>query len=451
MSTTVNAKATYYHLTPLDKDASTSWIAGGPRKGISNGQCEIGMVFFDKAEIAAAINGGMLTKASLLLNRDTAYGTGTVDISIAPAMYDDVSSIMTYAECMNIIRRGWHYLTTVSGETASIQLPVGWLSGIQGDGFSGVMIYQEEGEGTGSIARFTSAQLELSMDASYVTPVWCRPIGQGDIISSPMRSHQADLYELLHCLHIRQSIDEITLSSFDDIDIGAYDEWKDAIDELQDGTGRAYTAESKDAIDWIEVGNNDLPNAAVINQLRNALESPRGNTGTIETMEVQLYARTFFDHLNTDFTVNKEALTTWDQKGPWSGMNWEYVIDNGEKKKKYTRRFGFWLINDITAGKTINKAKIRLTRNKGANGSQTINLYPVKISSLPATKMKVNDVMDTSVIVGTAQAAIGEMVEIELSDAFRTALGTTYYGVGVDDHQHWTNYGTSATLIINYT
>ena len=467
MSTaTINATSAYYHLTPVGNDARTQWFSGGPRKGISNNQREIGMIIFSMSEIYSAVHNYTVPSAKLVLNRDTAYGSGTVDISIVPISTEAAPQANTYAEAMSRAQRRFHYTTTVSGDTSEIDIPGYWIAMMQAEQFAGVIIYKEIGEGTESEARFTAtASLKITQGATWHDPVWMREIGQGDIISDETHSLKGDMAELMHYINVRLTVDELSGIDFSGLTNGLYKDWPAVVTRMQAAISNGaatsiYGKEGKTAIVWKTVGsissphsdnNIILPNADIMNQLRNALEAPISNHDTTETLAVTQYARTYFEHYDSDFTVNLNELTTWSAKGPWSGMLYEYVMDNGQKKKKYVRRFGFWLLNNITAGKTVNKAKIRLTRTEGASGVQTINLYPVKISSLPNAKMRVSNVMDTSIIVGTATAAIGQTVEIELSDAFRTALGTTYYGVGVDDHQQYTNYGTSATLIINYS
>jgi len=450
MSTTFNATAAYYHQSPLQGSASTPWISGGPRKGISNGQREIGLVLFSRMEIAAALEDGHLPSASLILNRNTAYGTGAVDICIAPVMIDAAPGKMTYDQCLDMAQRGWHYWTSVSGETSRIQLPGAWLHKLLTDPFGGLMIYQEAGEGTSASAKFTeTAQLELKTSASYEAPVWRRNIGAGDEVSNAAQSHQADLWELLHYVNVREAADNLTLTDFTGLEIGLYKDWPGAINRLRVGIAAIYSAESKDPITWIVMTSDDLPNAAIINQLRTSMEIPA--TPDTEILTITKYARTEFVKNNSDFVVNLDSTTEWRaQKVPSSGVVTGTTTINGAKVKQYHHRFGFWLINDITEGKSVASAKILLTRRGGYGGDMSILLYPVLVDELPDERMSVNDVMDVTTLVGSEPAVVGQTTEIELSAAFLAELNDTYFGVGVDDQQQWSEFEASATLIINY-
>jgi hypothetical protein len=456
MSTsTFTATEAYYHQTPVGGNVATEWIAGGPRKGVSNGCKEIGIILFDKEAISTAINHQNVPGAKLTLTRDATYGTQPVDISIAPLHYKPNFVAMNYDECVYIAQRYIHHLTTVEGETAVIDIPGYWLSVFQTYEVNGFMIYHEDGEGTDAPARFTAnAQLELTIGTEWVQPVWMRSIGAGDVISDETHSHVGDMLELFTYINYRRAVDGLQAIDYPVEHRDAYDEWVEAIHDFREAIDDIYEEEGKTAIAWLqyETGEPPLPKASFINQIRNALEAPvSGGIGTMESMAVMEYARTYFDHLDSDFKVNTGTPTTWSRKGPCSGMNWEYVTDGGTKKKKFNRRFGFWLLKSLLAGKTVNNAKLRLTVNSG-NGNNLIRLYPVKISAVPTTRVSVNTVfLNQTEIMGSATATVGQTVDIPLTQDAISKLKTdaNYYGVGVDDHDNWKNFDASATLIIN--
>ena len=468
MSTTLNAKAAYYHLSPLNGDSTSKWNQGGPLKGTVNGQKAIGLVMFDKAEISGAIGANQLQEASLTLHRNTNYDTGAVDISIAPVMGVSVPEKATYAECMEMASRGWHYVTAVSGAASEIKLPGAWLYLLKNNPFAGLIIYQEDGEGTTEPARFTAAaELKLTTGTALKEPIWLRGIGSGDVISDETHSHIADLYELLYYINYRKAADNETLSpppeplltptTFTGIDIGLYKDWKSAITALRTGINAIYTAEGKTEVSWSTIGNDDLPSAAVINQLRNALEVP--STGDAEYLEIADYSRAYFRRLGADFVANLNQDVRWRKgENPEGGHMNEYEeVEAGVRRKAYYRFFSCWHIIGLLAGKTVTSAKLRVTRTKGNTWDNEINLYPVIASTPPDTNMTVNNVMDTSIVVGNGSAAVGETVDIALSSDFITALGraisgtegTKYYGIGVNDTQVWSRFAASATLIIN--
>ena len=482
-TTTINSKKAYYHLSPINGSAESPWQKGAPVKGTVNGQKAIGVYLFDSEAIKDAVSGKYLGSASLILNRNTDYGTDAVDVSIT-FLKDgfSVAGNQTYDQCMKYAVRYAHTLATVSGNQTAVKIPGFWLSFIGGSNpILGFMVYQEKGEGTTEPAYFTtSAKLQLSVSSSpaFESPVWMRPIGQGDVISSDVFSHRLDLREIQYYINLRRNNDGLArITTMDNYQLSTsrvpFEEWPGIITEFQaaisDGTNTSiYGKEGKTAITWKQTGNIHqvdsssniiLPNAEIVNQLRDALEAPMSNLSTKETLTVAKYARATFDNYGSDFTVNLNTATEWSAREPRSGMNWEYTTERGTKDKVYHRRFGIWMFIDKLTGKTITKAKVRLTRVEGASGTHDITLYPVIVSSVPSSNKSVNEVLDTNTEVGTGSAAVGETVEIELSSTFVTRLqnaidsssGTKYYGVGVNDTQYWTNFGTSAKLIINYS
>ena len=452
MSTVLMSTSCAYHVSPAGKDEASEWIAGGAKKGLVDGRRALGLYRFDEDAISAALNGVNLPGAKLILAREAAYGTGEVDICLQMLTDDGGLGSMTHAECLAIGERDKHTLVTVSGESPVIPLPGYWLWYIKNHGITGIMIYQEE-EGTDAPAYFgETAKLQLDIGDQWEAPVWTRPVGTGDIISDSLRSHVADLRELTYYINIRSRVDgrsEISIDSYiDENESALYSDWPAIIRELQDAEDVIVEAESKTAIGWKRAAANDIPDAEIVNQLRNFMESDI--SGPKETVAVTTYGRTYFDHYDSDFTVNLNTTTTWAKKGPWNGMNWEYVTVDGVKRKKYNRRFGIWIFRNKVAGKTVTSLKLRVKRAEGTGSNKEIRLFPVKVSAVPTSKMSINQVMVTSTVVGRGTASVGGTVDISLSADFISKLmDGTYYGVGVFDKDYWTNFGTSATLIIN--
>ena len=452
MSTVINSTSSAYHLSAVGRDEASEWIAGGAKKGLVDGRRALGLYWFDADAIAAALNGVNLPGAKLILSREAAYGTGEVDICLQMLTDDGGLGSMTHAECLAIGARDKHTLVTVSGESPVIPLPGYWLWYIKNHGITGIMIYQEV-EGTDAPAYFgETAKLQLDIGDQWEAPVWTRPVGTGDIISDSLRSHVADLRELTYYINIRSRVDgrsEISIDSYiDENESALYSDWPAIITGLQAQESLLAEAESKPTIDWKVPEENDIPNAEIVNQLRNFMESDIA--GPMETTSVTTYGRTIFDHYDSDFTVNLNTTTTWAKKGPWNGMNWEHVTVNGVKRKKYNRRFGIWIFRNKVVGKTVTSLKLRVKRAEGTGSNKEIRLFPVKVSAVPTSKMSINQVMVTSTVVGRGTASVGGTVDITLSADFISKLmDGTYYGVGVFDKDYWTNFGTSATLIIN--
>lgn len=453
MSTDVLAIGTYYHQTPVGGNSATSWINAGPRKGTTGINKEIGYILFDKNQLASTINGANLPAARLVLNRDTAYGTGTVDVCIAPAWTKDPpQGEMTYDACMSeMTMRNAHYQTTVTGAVCSIDLPGYFLLLLRWNTICGFIIYQEEGEGTEALARFTMyGKLELTLGGTFETPVWTRPIGTGDVISDVKCSHTSDLWEILHYVCHRESAQATPITpwtDFNNIDIGLFADWAKAVRRLQSAIDVIYTAEGKTAITWLSATDGDTPNAAVINQLRNALEAPM--SGASESLDASIYGRASLELLRTWTNSDNSTKLTWSKAGPYCGYNWEWVHVGGNlKQKQYNYRFGFWVLSNLIAGKTISSLKLRITKTGGDNGN--VKLYGVKINSQPSAKMSVSEVIDTGVECASFDMNVGETKTITLSETVKNMLvNGDIYGVGFYKDGELGIFSASATLIIN--
>ena len=450
---TLTTTAVMYHMASLTGTEASEWVQGQARKGTSEGQRALGLVVFSPDDIAGDINGAALKGAKLVLSRDATYGTGNADLSIAPVNIDSVSGAMTHEECMALAIRPMHHMCATEGETATISLPGAWLRALGEGLINGFMLYNEEG--TDAYLQFGgTAYLMLDTTTSYVAPVWCRPVGQGDIISDKIRSHVWDLKEIEHYLNIRRGNISPTPLTPTDLDLGdalddscLYAAWYGIVTELRTKTNEVVVAEGGTAYDWCVITQDMLPNAEAINELRCALEEVQASPA--ERLSVTKYGRVSFENVNKDFTVNRNETVNWAKKAPMSGMNWGYEIRNEVKVKVYNRRFGIWIFRDKMVDKVITSAKLRVTRSTGRSGSWPVVLYPVKVSAVPTTKKSVNQVMGTTVC-GRASCAVGQTVDIPLSaDVISKIQAGDYYGVGVDDHEDWTNFSGSATLILN--
>lgn len=458
MSTsTFNSRAAYYHQAPVQGSAEMNWATGGPRKGIRDGQQELGLVMFDKAAIQAAIGSDYIAEAKLTLVRDATYGTDTVDITIAPLWNNPTVGPMTHEQCMDLAQRNIHCTTTVTGASSVIRLPGYWLAMMVNSGIDGILIYQEAGEGTSINARFTdTATLEITYGSGlWATPVWMRTIGAGDVISSELRSFSADMQEMLYYVNVRRAIASLSEKEFSSSNDYSY--WPTMASILQDGIDDIYTAESKTAVTWISIGdpsepdspsNIILPNAGVINQIRNALEAPVSGGGSTDTTEVPVYGWTIINKTSTWSNNDYSKKETWSQAAPKCGYDYEYVTVDGEKVKQYNYRFCFWILSGLLAGKTYNTLKLRLTKNSGDNGN--IQLLGVIINTMPSVKMSANEVMNVSNVYATIPFSAGETKEITLgSDVVQALKDGTIYGIGLSKDSARSNFSASATLIIS--
>lgn len=446
---TLTTTAVLYHMASMNGTEATEWVQGQARKGVADQQRAVGLILFDQDAIDADLNGATLKGAKLALTRDATYGTGNADLSIAPVSMDSVSGAMTNQQCLDLAIRKLHHVAATEGTTAAIDLPGAWLRALSEGLINGFMLYTEAGEGTDTYMQFDgTAYLMLDTTSVYVAPVWTRPVGEGDIISDSIRSHVWDLKELEYYLNIRRAIRPTPLTPVD-LELGdseLYSNWYGLIGTLRTKTNEVIEDEGGTAMEWCVITQDMLPKAEAINELRLAMEQM---VGTAERLSVTTYGRVSFENVNKDFTVNRNTTVNWAKKAPMSGMNWGYEIRNEVKVKVYNRRFGFWLFRDKMVNKVVTSAKLRVTRSSGRSGSWPVVLYPIKVSAVPKGKMSVNQVFATTAC-GRANCAVGQTVDIPLSDDVISKIQAgTYYGVGVDDHEDWTNFSGSAVLILN--
>jgi hypothetical protein len=236
--------------------------------------------------------------------------------------------------------------------------------------------------------------------------------------------------------------------------VGLYADWPAVIQTLRDATDDVIAAEGGEAVTWCEIDPDELPKAQAINELRQALAS----NGPEEQLSVTDFGYTSFEHLNTDFKVNRGELTRWvSGQEPKGGMCWQYEMrllkptdTEKTKVKVYMRRFGIWLLSDLIQGKTVNRLRLRVTRLRGEQTTREIQLYAVTRAAIPTERATVNQVIDGSLIMGAGGAPVGGEVTFELTPEGIAALESgDVYGVAMDDKGAWTNYSAGATLIIN--
>lgn len=451
MSTVTNSSS-WYHLTPASGSAATSWAQGGPRKGLEGGQNMIGLVAFSKTEIASAINGGRLLAAELVLNRESGYGTGAVSLSLAPVRTVQTIGSMTHEQCVDMAERRLHHLTAASGAQTRIPLPGYWLKMMAGGELEGILIYQEEGEGDNAPMRFTAAaRLELTTGTSYQQPVWMRPVGRGDLISGKLSSHIGDLAEIIYYLDLRRAAQSLSAVSLDDLELGPYRDWAPVIRLLQSKTTEVIEAEHGTVPTFTAVTDGQMPSALAVNELRLAME----NVGQKESMAVTQYARSLFTAPNAPGAVDLYSAGRWTADPPRAGTYWEYEWSGDERVQTWFKCFGYWLLSDLMAGKTVNTAKLRVKRARGAGGSQQIILCGSIYNGIPSTTKMLDQVLDQNIVCGTGQGAIGETVDVELTaEAIRRLkLGAgeegKLFGVGVKCTDPISYFDATATLIIN--
>lgn len=454
MSTIIENSGSWYHVTSGAE--TVRWQEGGPRKGGSARQ--IGLVRFDPAAIAEALEDGDPPAASLRMTRDAAYGTGAVDVTVAPVLMQEAGlDDMDYQTALGLGIRDLHKTMAVVGDVCDYPMPGAWLDLIVRGLCNAWLIYREDGEGTDAELRLTDGTELVLYDAgTYKLPSWRRPIARGDIISDRLQSHIGDLREIQYYLNIRRGLQELEPVDIDVHDVGLYADWPAVIDTLRDGTDECIAAEGGDPVTWCVIDPDELPSAQAVNELRQVLSS----FGPEEQISVEDFGYCRFEHLHTDFVVDRGYQARWTSgKAPQGGACWEYQMrllnpEDTEKTKVkvFLRRFGLWMLADLIAGKTVNRLQLRVGRLEGEKTVREITMYGVLVAAIPAGRASVNQVIDPGLVMATGGGPVGGEVTFEFTAAGIAALQSgDYYGAAVDDKGAWTNYSAGATLIINGT
>ena len=451
---TVSSTGCWYHISSGTGDSAARWAQGAARKGNWDGKMNLSAVLFDAGEIAEALpEGSWLIGADLVLRRDAAFGDAAVSVSVAPARIGSIGErYMSRSQCLEMALRDLHKNHTVQGATASFPLPGATLAGLADGSVNAFLLYQEE-DGTGSYCRLSSAaELKLYVcDAEapgWIAPVWTREIRPGDLICGKIYSHAADLRELETYVNIRRlynglaRMDEIT-------DIGPYESWADVIGALQEGADGFLEEEGR--IDpgghyaWTEPEEGALPDAGILNQLRDVLRGGDENriTATGFTASLQLGSAT------ADFRIS--AKMNWESGTPAAGyMKTSRTIWQGGVQRTVTtwdaHVCGWIFSRDESLA--LDSAAVELLVTAAETERPHITLYGIAAAQAPG-RASYAEVFHAEPIA-EADVSVGEAVKIYLSAQGLSLMSAgTIHGVGLRYDNNYVQLAQEAALVIN--
>ncbi len=452
-TTDVNSTGVWYHLSRADRDSAARWAQGAARKGVYDAKRSLSIIAFSAEEIAEAIGDSPLPQAQLILRRDAAYGEAEVTVSVAPLRISEMpTGYMTYSQCMELARREIHRCISTSGTTALLDLPGSMLRALKNGEVNAFMIYQEE-DGASSYARFsTSAALRIYADTDWHTPVWTRAVSAGDVISSKIFSHVAELREIEYYINVRLTHD--SLPEMDDIgdgiDLGAYSDWHTVIARLRAGVDTYKAEESQDPVEWIPLTAGALPKAEAVEQLRSVI---RGDDR--ERIE-SLPGFTATQRATTSAKVwNLQAGVKWPyDEAPQAGQTQGQVEVSGEGGRPtvvtmYDNHCCGWIFErDEEVAVTAATVEIKVTESE-AEHNPHITLYGVKLRENTDGYKRYTEVFDDTVI-GEADCVVGDVTYILINAAGKQLMNSrTIHGIGVRYDSEHVVFAKTAALLIN--
>lgn len=454
-TTDVTSTGCWYHTSR--EGSAARWAQGAARKGLYDGKQSLSIVAFDAEAIATAIGEHPLPQAQLILRRDSAYGDSEVTVSVAPLRMTDMpAGYMTRRQCMDLARREIHRCVPTSGTTALIDLPGSMLRALKAGEVNAFLIYQED-DGSDSYCRLsTSAILRIYADEDWHTPVWTRTVSTGDVISSPIISHIAELKELEYYINLRLHHDGDTAHDVDITsgnDVGAYADWPGVIAALQAGVDQYKDDEAQEQVGnkWLRPVAGEMPRAEIVEQLhaivrgddRTRLESAAGFTGVQR-------------HNKSEQTWYANTAVKWEAKDlPVAGQTSEQMTVSGQGGSPvtitvYDNHCCGWIFDRGEDQVTINAATVEIKAMK-AEGEHNphVTLYGIKPQTLPENTTVIGDIFDDTVI-GEADCVIGDVTYILINAAGKAKLNEgTIHGVGIKYTNEYVQLAKTAALLIN--
>lgn len=460
-TTDITSGGVFYHISAGSGDSASKWIEGAARKGVYDGKVGISILMFPADKIAEALEDVTLLGAELILRRDSGYGVGTAIISLAPMSLNAMpEGYMSRSQSIGQAMRQLHFSASTEGTSVSIRIPGATLREIKAGRANAFLLYGET-DGTDTYVRLsTEAVLRMYTGEKqeggtelleWVTPEYTRGINSGDLISSDIYSHIADLREIEYYLNIRRRFDG--MSEIDDIgdnhDLGAYRDWAAIMQDLQDGMNGVLTHEERDQVDWTEAVVGMLPSAAIVEEIRGVLrgdDEARVECDAGITAE-QSVAKTTTGMSNTKMNWTAGATV---KAGKLKTSETAYVDGVQRTVTVWKLNAGGWVFErDETIALT--SAAVELTIKAAEEDAEQVHivLKGLIISAAPSGMLSYSEVFHDTVI-GEADGAVGETVRIPINAAgLRLLNDRTIHGVGIP----WTNQrvecARSATLLTN--
>ena len=448
--TDIEASGSWYHLSAAKGDSASKWTEGSPRKGLLGSQENVSAILFDAAAIRTALTDAdtgdpiPLQGAELILSRDTAYGESAATVTAAPAKIAILpDGYVSRAECLALCERPLHHAQRVSGAEAVLNLAGATMMALADGSADAVMLYHEEDEPADTYVKFSGTPVLRLYTDDLREPVWTRHIAQGNVISSSIYSHQADLREMVYYINLRRAADGLPDMADISGQIGGFAYWAAVIRAMQSAVSEMLNEEGAEAITWLTPG--DWPEAAVIAQLREALQLTATGT-TLATAAETLTAAQGWDTNMTKSAFDKSEAMTW-REGVQGGLHTEghsWISPDGQHSGSvgvYVATCGGWIFSGLNATPGVRTVGLKFTviSHEGTGETVRVTLLGIKAEHRPGSATAYNDVFDETVL-GYADCAAGVESEITLTDeAWNRLAGHELYGIGI---------GIEGTLIV---
>lgn len=447
---TIESTAVWVHVSS-GANGMARWTRGAARKGNRDGKTNLSAVLFPLSEITAAVNGKHLIGAELVFRRDAAYGTAAVGVCAAPAQIDTIGEVyMSRDQCLALAVRNLHKCHTVSGDTAVFSIPGATLREMAAGNVNAFLLYQES-DGTGAYLRMSdTARLLMYVAAdgdrtAWMTPVWTRTVSAGDVISDAVRSHVADLNEILWYVNIRRRLNGLT--ELPDMEFGAFADWADQIGALQAGEDGFLEAEGRlqpgDHYDWIEPDAEDMPQAAAVEQLKTVLrggDETQANSRGFTAMQI-LYSLT--ENYDTTRQMTWETPETV-KAGKLRSQRTGYTPDGARTVTLWETYACGWLFGAVPEEATVGDVEIAV---KASDVQQPrITLYGLIAADVPGTAAY--QAVFGGTVIGEGDCPVGEATRIRLTAQGLNAIRAgTLTGAGIRYDNQYVEIAGGAALI----
>lgn len=447
---TVTSAAIWYHVSAWSAESSARWALGAARKGNYDARQNISIIQFKSTDLADAIGDGELSGADLVLRRDGAFGTGAVNVCIAPANVTGslTDKYMSRSQCLEMANRPLHRRYTIQGDTAVFPITGAMLREIKAGSANAFLLYQEDG---------TDSYCRLSMDATlnlfvgtdeWTAPSWTRTVSAGDVISSNICSHVADLREIEYYINMRRLYNGLNKMADigTNLDVGAYADWAGVILALQDGAD-GFLSEEQRTVEWIVPEAGAMPRADIIGQLKDSIggQDARKNGANGFTAE-----QTF---TSANFNYKTSVIMTWKSEDPAKAgtvkKSFKINVDHPDAPRTMTVWDTYvtgWIFDLGT--RTIATATVELTVKKADKEQPHLTLYGITAETVPVSQSYGN--VFHAEIIGEADAEVGRVTGISINARGLQLINSgTIHGVGLRYDNDYVEVAQEARLMFS--
>lgn len=352
---------------------------------------------------------------------------------------------MSRAQCIGMGKRQLHKNYTIEGAAATFHLTGSMLMALKNGEANAFILYQEEDE-TGSYCRLSAgAVLHLYIGDEWVAPQWTRAVSAGDVISSGIYSHAAELREIEYYVNLRRAIHELTpIDIGEDLDVGAYADWSAVIRTLQEAADEYLELESR-TVEWHEPDDGDMPAAAVVEQLRTVIKGGDENRIEVDGRMASQELR----YADTPFNVGTSMEWTAEEKMEAGRLKVtrKYSGAPGPVTVYHTSACGWKFAEGETL--TLTNAQVELIVKKSSEQAPTVTLYGLLPAAWPEGRKSYNEIFHPAVI-GSGVCNVGERSTIYLNAQGISLINNgEIVGVGIRYDNIYVELDNTAALIVN--